>query len=227
MYLKAFAQTGCVNTWSKAAGFKDDNWICLWLWVDESHGPLLFWDNLSFCWISEPKCNCWQNFSPILLWWAEDKSKWVMADHGLRRWTVWRTSQGMSIFTSKEVFLWLPWANSLWCWENRLGTAGPHFGSVATTTLYIRLWCHLIPWRAVLSQHRCLTLRLHAVSTSVCLCSSDYMECWLYSFGSLDSRITEHGNSQVTGSQDLIKPSLYLLSSELWFTRGKSYLIGK
>lgn len=35
---------------------------------------------------------------------------------------------------------------------------------------------------------------LCAMSTSVWLCSSDYMECWLYSFGSLDSRITEHGN---------------------------------
>lgn len=35
---------------------------------------------------------------------------------------------------------------------------------------------------------------LCAVSMSVWLYSSDYMECWLYSFGSLDSRITEHGN---------------------------------
>lgn len=95
--------------------------------------------------------------------------------NGERQTMAWGDEQS-GVEVRECLFLWarryfygLPWVNSLWCWENRLGTAGPHFGSVATTTWYICLWCHLIPLRAVLPQCGCLTFRLTLCSKHVCL----------------------------------------------------------
>lgn len=76
---------------------------------------------------------------------------------------------------------------------------------------------------------------LCAVSTSVWLCSSDYMECWLYSFGVWVLGLQDMAISQVTGSKAPIEPLLYLPLSELWFARinhtwwylGKSYRYSK
>ena len=140
-----------VNNWSKEAGLEDDNGVCVWLWVDESHAPWLFRGYLPFCWIREPTCNCWQDSPQILFWWAETRA------NGERQTMAWGDEQS-GVRVRECLILWarrylygLPWVNRLWCWENRPGTAGPHFGSVATTTWYISLWCHLIPLSAVIT----------------------------------------------------------------------------
>lgn len=141
-------------------------------------------------------------------------------------------------------FLWakrnlygLPWVSRLWCWENRLGTAGPHFGSVASTIWYICLWCHLITLNAVITSVWMFDFQAYFVQW-VCLfdCvpqitwSVDYILLGVWILGLQDMAI-----SQVTGSEAPIEPLLYLPLSELWFPRinhtwwhlGKSYRYSK
>lgn len=65
---------------------------------------------------------------------------------------------------------------------------------------------------------------LCAVSTSVWLYSSDYMECWLYSFGSLDSRITEHGNLTSDWIPESHRTIVIFTTIKTLISKGKPYL---
>lgn len=171
-------------------------------------------------------CNCWQDSPQILFWWAEDKSKWRKADHGLRRWTIWCTSQGMSYFMSKEVFIWLALSES--------PLMGKQTGN-SWTTLWISCRNNMIHLSLVsfdpleccyyLSVDVWLSGLLCAVSTSVWLCSSDYMECWLFSFGSLDSRIAEHGNLIGDWIRGPHRTTVIFTTIRTLISRGKPYLM--
>ena len=199
----------------------------MWLWAGESHTPQLLRGKLPLCWIREPKCNCWQDSPQILFWWAEDKSKWRKADCSLRRWTIWRKSQGMSFFMSKEVFIWFALSQSPLMLGKQTGNSW--------TTLWISCHNNLIHLSLVSFDHfECcyylsvdvwLSGLLCAVSTSVWLCSSDYMECWLYSFGSLGSRITGHGNLTGDWIQGSHRTTVVFTIIRTLISKNKSHLM--
>lgn len=158
-----------INTRSKEVGLEDDNWVRVWLWGMSHMRPC----SAEVTWLSVELGNPSVIVGRILPRFYSDEEK--TRANGERQ-PMASGDEQSGVQVREYLFLWarryfygLPWVNSLCSWENKLGTAGPHFGSVATTTWYICLWCHLIPLRAVLPQGRCLTFRLPFCSEHVCL----------------------------------------------------------
>lgn len=208
-----------VNTWFKEVSLEDEmrfEFVCGCGWM--SHAPLLFCLSLEL----GTQVNCWQDSPQILT----DEQK-----NGERQTMAWGDEQS-GVQVRECLFLWarryfygLPWVNSLSVgrtdWEqldhtlDQLPQQLDAFVSGVIWSLWELYYLNVDVWLSGL---------LCAVSMSVWLYSSDYMECWLYSFGSLDSRITEHGNLTGDWIPESHRTIVIFITIRSLISRGKPYL---